>query len=296
MNLSKYFQINEELFQIQKYLKDIIEKQRVNIEERFSTLYLNIYLINSDIIRIPLNKDDNQNYNIINNKYFQNEINYSNNKIDLVYKDSDIYENKNEELRKMHLLEEQNKNYKIQIEQFDIENKILKEQIKNLNIKNIENDKRIKDLENSLKSREKKLTKKKEQISSLNLKIQQLEDMLNDNINKDKIIELLEKLELKEKEIKEIKSRYPLELFKGEKLMSVIFQSHDQKFTHSFICKNTEQFSKLESLLYKEYPEYSENEGENYFLVNGRKIYRYKSLEENGIHNSDIIILNKIYY
>ena len=96
--------------------------------------------------------------------------------------------------------------------------------------------------------------------------------MLNNNKNKDKIIELMEKLELKEKEIKEIKSRYPLELSKGEKLMSVIFQSYDFKFIRSFLCKNTDQFTKLESLLYKEYPEYIENDTENYFLVNGRKI------------------------
>jgi len=114
------------------------------------------------------------------------------------------------------------------------------------------------------------------------------------NKNKDKIIELMEKLDLKEKEIKEIKSRYPLELSKGEKIMSIIFQSNDFKFILSFFCKNTDQFTKLESLLYKEYPQYIENDAENYFLVNGRKIYRYKSLDENGIHNSDIIILNKI--
>ena len=206
----------------------------------------------------------------------------SNKQIDLVNKNADVF--KNEEIRKIHLLEKENKNYKIKIEQLNIENEILKEN----------NNKRIKDLENSIKTKEEELTKKNAQIAELNLKIQLLKNMLNDNKNKDKIIELMEKLEFKEKEIKEIKSRYPLKLSKGEKLMSIIFQSHDFKFTRSFLCKNTDQFTKLESLLYKEYPEYLENDAENYFLVNGRKIYRYKSLEENGIHNSDIIILNKI--
>ena len=133
-------------------------------------------------------------------------------------------------------------------------------------------------------------------ILELNLKIKKLENIIKNSKNKDKIIELMEKLELKEKEIKEIKSRYPFELLKDEKLMSVIFQSQDQKFTCSFLCKNTDKFTKLESLLYEKYPEYLENEGEHYFIVNGGKINRYKSLEENGIHNSDIIILNKIYY
>lgn len=271
----------------------------MGIEKRFSTLYLILYLINNDKISIPLNQKFmpyNQNYN---NIYLSPEIIQSKNQnyqINLVNKDVNIFENKNEEIRKMNLLEKENKNYKIIIEQLKIENEIIKEQVKKLNydIKKGEKDKRIKYLENSLKIKEDELTKKDVQISTLNIKIQQFKDMLNNNKNKDKIIELMEKLELKEREIKEIKSRYPLELYKGEKLMSVIFQSHDLKFTHSFLCKNTDQFTKLESLLYKEFPEYLENEAENYFLVNGRRINRYKSLEENGIHNSNIIILNKI--
>jgi len=273
VNLGKYFQMTHTIDQIQSYLNGIIENQRIGIEQRDSAVVLIIYLINNDKIQIPLNKKlTSKNKNNKNKNYnnYQNQINNSNNRI-------------NEEIRKLHLLETENKNYKIQIEQLNIENEILRE-----------NNKRIKELEIPIKYKEEELKKKDEQILSLNLKIQQLNKMLNYNNNKDKIIELMEKLELKENEIKEIKSRYPFELFKGEKLMSVIFQTHDLKFTHSFLCKNTDQFTKLESLLYKEYPEYLENEGENYFLVNGRKIFRYKSLEENGIHNSDIIILNKI--
>ena len=305
INLSKYFQTtnDDDVCQILKYINGIIEKQRIGVKQRFSTLNLVLYLVNKDKIIIPLNiklTHFNQNYNNKNNNYIssekiqsKNQINYCditkyqnkfvvpNKQIDLVNKNADEF--KNEEIRKIYLLEKENKNYKIQIQQLNIENEILKE-----------NNKRIKDLENSIKAKEEELTKKNAQIAELNLKIQLLKNMLNDNKNKDKIIELMEKLELKEKEIKEIKSRYPLELSKGENLMSIIFQSHDFKFTHSFLCKNTDQFTKLESLLYKEYLEYLENEGENYFLVNGRKIYRYKNLEENGIHNSDIIILNKI--
>ena len=44
--------------------------------------------------------------------------------------------------------------------------------------------------------------------------------------------------------------------------------------------------------LYKDHPEYSESE--NYFISNGRKVDIFKSLDENKIHNGDIIILNKI--
>jgi len=205
VNLGKYFQMTHTIDQIQSYLNGIIENQRIGIEQRDSAVVLIIYLINNDKIQIPLNKKlTSKNKNNKNKNYnnYQNQINNSNNRI-------------NEEIRKLHLLETENKNYKIQIEQLNIENEILRE-----------NNKRIKELEISIKYKEEELKKKDEQILSLNLKIQQLNKMLNYNNNKDKIIELMEKLELKENEIKEIKSRYPFELSKGEKLISVIFQSH----------------------------------------------------------------------
>ena len=60
------------------------------------------------------------------------------------------------------------------------------------------------------------------------------------------------------------------------------------------ICKNTDLFSRLEIELYKveEYKEFKQTE--NYFIVNGKKINRFETLEENGIKNSDIITLNQI--
>ena len=71
----------------------------------------------------------------------------------------------------------------------------------------------------------------------------------------------------------------------------MIFTSKDQKLHQSMICKNTEKFSNLEEILYKEHPEYRDLF--NYFWVNGKVIDSYKTLKENNIHNSDIIILNK---
>ena len=58
---------------------------------------------------------------------------------------------------------------------------------------------------------------------------------------------------------------------------------------YSIICKSTQKFTELEQKLYKDYPEYSETN--NYFLINGNKVNKNKSLEENKIRNSDIIIL-----
>ena len=108
-------------------------------------------------------------------------------------------------------------------------NKILNEQIiqlkKDLNIE-INNKNKLIDINEELK--------------------QQLKSFKNNsNTNKDIIIELYQKID----ELKEKISRYPFELSKGEKLISVIFTSSDHKVHSSIICKNTEKFIKLEEKL-----------------------------------------------
>ena len=110
----------------------------------------------------------------------------------------------------------------------------------------------------------------------------------NKNINNnEKILELYGKIE----DYREKLSRYPFELLKNEKMISVIFTSEDQKIHCSILCKNSEKFIRVEEKLYNEYPEYSM--GDNYFVVNGKIIVKFQTLEENKIKNSDIIILNQ---
>ena len=159
---------------------------------------------------------------------------------------------------------------------------------------------RIKELEKiiNIKSKEKSnenqnininmINKEKNLINELNEKLKNLNNSLNRSINKDKINELYEEIRIKDKII----SSFPVKLSEGEKLLSVIFVSVDQKIHYSTICKNTDKFSKIENLLYDAYPEYIETE--NNFFVNGNKVNKYKSLENNKIKNSDIIMLKKI--
>ena len=109
-----------------------------------------------------------------------------------------------------------------------------------------------------------------------------------DNSNKDIIIKELNK---EIDKLKEKLSRYPFELSKGEKLISVIFTSSDQNMFYSIICKNTQKFTELEEKLYNDYPEYSKSN--NYFIINGNRVNKNKSLDENKIRNSDIIILTQ---
>jgi len=159
-------------------------------------------------------------------------------------------------------------------------------------------------LKKELKELKEEFNNEKNKNQKLNLKIKELVEILNNEkenkfkeSSNNKIIELYEELRSKEKEIKDkneeiknLKSRFPFELGENEKLMSVIFISPNQKIHYSIICKNTDQFTKIETQLYKEYPDCGDLE--NYFVVNGVKINKYKSLKENNIKNSDIIIMH----
>ena len=107
--------------------------------------------------------------------------------------------------------------------------------------------------------------------------------------NNNEIIELMKKLEKKNDEINELKSKNIFNLKEGEKLMTIIFISADQRIHYSLICKNTDKFSRIEELLYEEYPEYKKID--NFFLFNGKRINRFETLEENGIKNSSLITL-----
>ena len=115
---------------------------------------------------------------------------------------------------------------------------------------------------------------------------------INDN-SKDSLMNII--LE-KDREVNELKKkllRYPFELNEGEKMITVNFISAEQKINnYCVICKNTDIFNYLEKKLYEEYKEFYETE--NYFTVNGKKIHKLKSLDENQIKNNDVIVLNTL--
>ena len=149
--------------------------------------------------------------------------------------------------------------------------------------------KKINDLENELKQ-------EKEKNKKLEEKISQMQILLNKNkslLNKGNSAELLDTFLKKDKIIDDLKSkldRFPFILSQGEKLMSIIFTNTRQSFYYSAICKNTDIFCNIEAQLYKEFPEYSETE--NYFTINGMRIKKTKTLDENKIKNNNIILLN----
>ena len=52
----------------------------------------------------------------------------------------------------------------------------------------------------------------------------------------------------------------------------------------------TDTFNKIEEKIYNEYPEYKDFNIN--FTVNGNKIKRYKTIDENKIKDGNIIIIN----
>ena len=160
-----------------------------------------------------------------------------------------------------------------------------------INKNNILNE-QITQLKNELK---KEINNKNKLIDLNDLLKQQIKDLIDSqkqkeiliNSNNNKIVQLYQKID----ELKDELSRYPLELSKGEKLISVIFTSSDKMILYSAICKNTEKFIKLEEKLYNNYPEYSKSD--NYFMVNGNIINKFNTLDENKIKDGDIIIIRQ---
>ena len=133
-----------------------------------------------------------------------------------------------------------------------------------------------------------KISELEKLINELQLKIKE-----NDNL-KGKIIELQNILTKQNKIIIELENEIKIfrkycNFSETEKLLSIKFISGEQDIDYTIIAKNTENFSILENSIYNEYPQYRETE--NYFLINGKKINKHKTLEQNKINNNDIITL-----
>ena len=136
----------------------------------------------------------------------------------------------------------------------------------------------------------------KNDIQKLSLENNNLKDKMkihSTQNNQDEIVRLYIKIEgLTEKidELNEKLKRYPFSLEEGEKIMTIVFTSVNQKINYSMICKNTDTINKLEEKLYEEYPKLSETN--YYFICNGTMLNKFEKLEELKIKSGDIIVLN----
>ena len=177
------------------------------------------------------------------------------------------------------------------------ESKKLKDEIiilknENIRLKKFEED--YKKLENNYK---KSIEELNNQINDLTNKyeslkknkINEIKGKLNNEDSKDEIIKLNKELRSKDDELKMIKSKIGFEIKDNEQIMTLIFTTIDQKFHHALICKDTDKLYKIEGVLYEFFPEYCDTE--NFFICNGNKINKFKTMKENQIKNNAIIIL-----
>ena len=171
----------------------------------------------------------------------------------------DEIEQKNNEIEKL----------KSDIANYINENNNLKNEKKNLDIYQQENQK-LKNLNDELSNRVKIL-----ENQNINLN------------NQDKNIQLVNELKGNDNNLNELNI--------SKDLIPVIFQTTDKKITYAIICRKTDKFNKIENIFYEIFPDLEETEEfENIFKVKGKKVIKAKTLAQNNINYSDIVVLNKI--
>ena len=185
-----------------------------------------------------------------------------------------------------------------------LKRELKEEKEKNKNLRNIinnlrsKNDNETENLKKEIKSYKEKIEKMKNDIQKLSLENNNLKDKMkkpSTQNNQDEIVRLYKKIEGLTEKIDELNTklkRYPFSLEEGEKIMSIIFASVDQKINYSMICKNTDTINKLEEQLYKEYPKLGD--AEYYFICNGSVVKEFKTFEELKIKSGDVIVLNEV--
>ena len=160
------------------------------------------------------------------------------------------------------------------------------------------NNNEINNLRRELEDEKKKNKKLQDTINNLNNTINQLKQQHNTDIEKykkenTKLIERNKELEKlldeKNKEINDYifklnnssNNEQLLSVKTGDKIIAVLFMTQG--------CKTSDLFVRLEERLYHDFPKYRNYE--TFFMVNARRIFRFKTLEENKIKNNAIISL-----
>ena len=163
-------------------------------------------------------------------------------------------------------------------------------------IKLYENEiKKIKELQEIINSKNVEINKNKqlfEQLSNEQSKERVLTNKIKIYENEIKKIKDLEEIiNLKNIEINSLKNNNEITYIKpGEKIIAIFFTSNGEDIQRPISCKNTDTFVKIEEQIYNEYPQYKEYN--TYLTVNGNIIDRFKTLNENGIKDGNIIIVN----
>jgi len=137
---------------------------------------------------------------------------------------------------------------------------------------------KVKTLENEIKEKDKK-------INDLNKKIEELQKsnkpqvpQVNNFSANDRILEL-------EEEVRKLRDYF---LSPGEELITLKIVSNDQTIKFETYCKPTDKFSKIEEMIGNRYPNSTEVT-DTFFLVNGIKVNRLKTIQQNSLKNNDVL-------
>ena len=150
---------------------------------------------------------------------------------------------------------------------------------KDINIKELKIINEDKEKINKLLELKNVINQKDEEIKNLKIEINQIKDK---NIKKDEEIRKL-KQDLQEKNNKD-----NTKMVDFNNIQIIEFKSKDEKLKKAIKCLSKEYFFEVENRLYKLFPEYKEMN--NKFSLNGKPILRFKTIEENDIHDDDIIM------
>ena len=143
---------------------------------------------------------------------------------------------------------------------------------------------------NELKRQLKEEKEKNQILINENIKLKNIIHQLNIELNNIKGIK--EKLQHNLTQKNKINEHYDLSsVNEDDKIIAVNFVSMVRNDIGHFnlICKKRDLFVRLEERLYENFPQYKEFD--IYFLVDGRRIKRFKTMEQNNINNNDIINL-----
>ena len=111
----------------------------------------------------------------------------------------------------------------------------------------------------------------------------------------DEIKNLKNQLDLKEKEINQMKLKIKnnnkkINLVNLDDKMVINFQSNNPQINQGIKCLETDTFAEVEEKLYKIYDELRNTN--NMFTINGGPVLRFKTLKENKIKDRDKVLLN----
>ena len=192
----------------------------------------------------------------------------------------------------------------LEINQYQNEINELKKQLK-------EKDDKISELKNQAEEKDceinefkKQVNEKEGEISELKrkavekdgeinkLKKQAIEEHKRLEANKKNYWDLYQRNEflmIENEELKQNKINLKSTMGPGEKLLIVYFNKTGKQNLEKpkYSCKNTELFVRLEERFYKKFPEFKEYNLS--FVVNGKRINRFKTIDENQIRNNDTI-------